>query len=459
MKPLHSIRWRLQLWHGLLLVTVLSGFGVAVYQLESGRQYRRIDAELQQRIPLLVESQHPVRNSEGQLREFSLPAKNAALFDRPGEGSCYYVVWLRHSEHPATYSATAPHDVPQPKAGDPLTRQRGDLREAFLFPGPGDCVLVGRSIAPERAGLQQLAVWIGGIGTAVLLLGLTGGAWLVGRALRPIRNISTTAAQIATGDLSRRIQVADTESELGQLAGVLNSTFARLEASFAQQAQFTSDAAHELRTPVTVMLMHIENGLASACDNAEHHEAFAAAQRAAQRMRRLIESLLELARFDAGQESFQRAPLDLAATVAECVELVRPMADLRRITIKTDLHPAPCTGDADRLALVVINLLSNAIQHNRDGGEVYVVTSREKDLALLTVGDNGPGIAAAHLPRIFDRFYRASASRTPGSGHSGLGLAIAKAVVQAHGGTIEVTSDLNQGTSFTIRLPESVSAG
>ena len=310
MKIFQSIRWRLQLWYGALLVIVLSGFGLAVYHLESARQFRRIDEGLQQRVPVLVESQHPARSGDGQLREFTISTKDAALFDRTGDGAFYYVVWLRHSDTPVTYSPTAPHDLPAPKPGDLPTRQRGQLRETFLFPGPGDCVLVGRSIAADAASLHQLAWWLGGIGAAVLLLGFAVGAWLVSRALRPIRDIGSTAEKIAAGDLTQRISIAHTDSELGQLASVLNSTFARLDTAFAQQARFTADAAHELRTPVTVMLTHAQNGLASECQNEEHREAFEASQRAAQRMRRLIESLLELARLDAGQEFFNHAPLN-----------------------------------------------------------------------------------------------------------------------------------------------------
>jgi signal transduction histidine kinase len=366
MKFLHSIGWRLQLWYGLLLVAVLSGFGITSYQLESSRQMKRIDEELRRRLPALVESQRPVPNNRA-LREFSLLPRHATLFDDNGEGF-YFVVWLRHSEQPVTYSPGAPRDVPQPKSDEPALRQRGQRREAFLFPGPGDCVLVGRSIAAEAAGLRYLAWWLGGVGGAVLLLGLAVGAWLVKRALRPIQDISTTAGHIATGDLKQRINTADTESELGQLAEVLNSTFARLDAAFTQQARFTADAAHELRTPVTVMLTHAQNGLDAECNCPDHREAFEATRRAAQRMRRLIESLLELARLDAGQETFRRERFDLADAARDSIELVRPLADDRRITIHSELSACECHGDADRIAQIITNLLTNAIVHNRPGG-------------------------------------------------------------------------------------------
>ncbi len=451
MKFLHSIGWRLQIWYGVLLVVVLSGFGTTAFQLESGRQLRRVDEELRRRLPPLVESQRPVPNNRA-MREFALLPRHAPLFDDSGDGF-YHVVWLRHSERPVTFSTGAPRDVPQPKADEPPVRQRGNFREVFLFPGPGDCVLVGRSIAADAAGLRQLAWWLSGVGGAVLVLGLAVGAWLVRRALRPIQDISTTAGHIATGTLKQRINTSDTESELGQLAEVLNSTFARLDAAFTQQARFTADAAHELRTPVTVMLTHAQNGLDANCNCEEHREAFEATRRAAQRMRRLIESLLELARLDAGQEAFRREPFDLALVARECIELVSPLAEERRITIQAELPDGSCfcNGDADRIGQVITNLLTNAIVHNNPGGEVRVHAQRENGSVVLTVADNGPGIAPEDLPHIFDRFYRADKSRSRGG--TGLGLAISKAIIEAHGGCIAAKSEAGAGASFMCKLP------
>ena len=451
MKFFQSIRWRLQLWYGVLLIAVLSGFGITAYRLESARQIRRIDEELQQRLPVLVESQRPVRGNR-DLREFALAAKDSSLFDQAGGEGFYYVVWLRHGTRPITYSATAPRDVPMPKVGEPPVRVRGTLREVFSFPGPGDCVLVGRPIAADLADIRQLGWWLSGIGTVVLLIGLAGGAWLVTRALRPINEISSTAGKISTGDLSQRISTTETDSELGQLVSVLNSTFARLDAAFTQQARFTADAAHELRTPVAVMLTHTQNGLASECLNEEHREAFDAAQRAAQRMRRLIESLLELARLDAGQETLRRDECDLAQIAAENLEHIRPLAAKRGIQIRTDFSAAICRGDADRLAQVVTNLFANAVEYNQDDGEIRVASKYENGSATLVVTNTGPGISAEDLPHVFERFHRGDKARSA-TGHSGLGLAIAKAIVQAHSGSITVQSGSGRQTTFSISLP------
>jgi two-component system OmpR family sensor kinase len=448
MKFFSSIRWRLQLWYGLLLVGVLVGFGVTAYRLESARLMRQVDDSLESLLPVLVAAQHPARDDR-TVRVLTVSPRDAALFDRGGPDNVYYVVWLRHGE-PVTFSASAPRDIPMPKAGEPTTRQRGDWRETFIFPGPGDCVLVGRSAGAVLAGQRQLAWWLGGVGGGVLVIGLAGGAWLVSRALRPVEAISAAAARIATGDLTQRIRTADSESELGQLAGVLNSTFARLDAAFTQQARFTADAAHELRTPVATILIHTQNGLADGCGNPAHREAFEATQRAAGRMRRLIESLLLLARWDAGQETLRRQDCDLAFVAAESIELVRPLAAARQLSIATEFAAAPCAGDPDRLGQVVANLLANAVTYNRPGGTIRVRTGTRDGGAWVEVADTGIGIAASDLSHVFERFYRADPAR---SGQSGLGLAIALAVMRAHGGNLTVESQPGQGSVFTMNLP------
>jgi heavy metal sensor kinase len=315
----------------------------------------------------------------------------------------------------------------------------------------GEMIRVGCSITPELKELHRTALKLASIGGIILFFGLAGGWWIVSRSLRPVVAISAAAAKISAGDLSQRINVAEAESELGQLAAVLNSTFARLEAAFAQQQQFTSDAAHELRTPVSVMLTQAQTALNRERTAPEYRETVEACQRAAQRMRRLIESLLALARLDAGQEPMKRLNFDLSKTACDSVELIRPLADERGVKILCDLPPLECTGDSERLAQVVINLLTNAIQYNRPHGEVRVRLESQNNMAVLTVSDTGAGIAAEDLPRVFERFYRADKSRSTGG--NGLGLAISKAVVEAHGGTIEVSSAENTGTTFTVRLP------
>ncbi len=295
------------------------------------------------------------------------------------------------------------------------------------------------------------ALKLTGVGVIILFFGLAGGWWISSRAIRPVENISATAVKIAAGDLSQRINSAETESELGQLAAVLNSTFARLEAAFAQQKQFASDAAHELRTPVSVILTQTQTALGRDREAKDYKQTIEACQRAAQRMRKLISALLELARLDAGQEQMKRLRFDFSKTVADGVELVGPLADERGVQLIAEFSPLEITGDAGRLGQVVTNLLTNAIEYNHEGGEVKVTLKPENGMAVLTVSDTGQGIPAEDLPRVFERFYRADKSRSSGS--AGLGLAICHAIVTAHGGSIDVASEEHVGTTFIVRLP------
>jgi signal transduction histidine kinase len=239
---------------------------------------------------------------------------------------------------------------------------------------------------------------------------------------------------------------------LGQLANLLNSTFSRLDAAFAQQKQFTADAAHELRTPLAVIISETQTALARPRNADEYRETVEACLETAQRMRSLTHALLELARFDAGQEKIESQPFDLAEIARKCIADAEKIARERNIRIITDLNAAPINGDPARIAQVIVNLLTNAIHYNKDGGEVRVTTQSENGAAILRVKDTGQGIGPEALPHIFERFYRADSSRTGSRGHSGLGLAISKAIIDAHHGTVSVESVVRQGTTFIIRI-------
>jgi signal transduction histidine kinase len=168
-------------------------------------------------------------------------------------------------------------------------------------------------------------------------------------------------------------------------------------------------------------------------------------------MKKLIGALLALARLDAGQDEARRTRFDLARIVRESIDLVQPLADERRVKILAELPALDVAGDAEQLAQVATILLTNAVQYNQPGGVVGVALERRDSQAALTVNDTGAGIAAADLPRIFERFFRADKSRS--STGLGLGLAIAKTIVEGHGGTIAVASELGKGSQFTVKLP------
>ncbi len=501
----HSLRWRLQVWHGLLLLIVLVTFGCTAYYLVLDNRLRRVDQELQRRaLPLagmfgrfggpgsaserppgkfmiLRDHVEPGVPGSGEPRPsesrrsnsppgfgfgpeggrgiFSLefrPPDMLSPFEDAVANGYYIVAWSRAGEE-LRRSTNAPTELPAPELDtapdSTLARTRGEFREFALRTRSGSLVLVGHDIAPDLAELRRLAWLLSLAGGGVLLLGLAGGWWLASRAIQPIEDISQTAVKIAGGSLAERIRVADPGNELGRLAGVLNSTFARLEAAFAQQKQFTADAAHELRTPLAVLISEAQTALTRERTPAEYREAVQECLAVAQQMRRLTESLLDLSRFDSGHEPMEQKPVDLAALANDSLALVRPLAEQRGVMLACDTEPATCFGDAQRLGQIATNLLTNAICYNRPGGEVRVRTAATASHVLLEVHDTGQGIAAEDLPHLFERFYRADKARSRNDGHAGLGLAICKAIVDAHGGTIAVTSQPGVGSTFSVRLP------
>jgi two-component system, OmpR family, sensor kinase len=492
----HSIRWRLQLWLAFLLVCVLSGFGVTVYQLQRITQLSQLDEELNRRVAALnlaVRGGPPsepgrrppfdggtgVRDdgrkrpppphgrpggppaddwagARGGPREVAFSSDTASLFADERPDAFYFAVWSREGSV-LRRSTNAPADLPLPaREGRDSSlhfRVRDKLREAYQFTELGDYVLTGRSLTADWQAQRHLGWMLLVAGSVVLALGLGGGWWLATRAIRPVEDISAAASRISAGNLSERIVASEPDNELGRLAGVLNNTFARLEAAFTQQKQFTADASHELRTPISVIISEAQTTLARGRTSAEYRDTIEANLAAAQQMRQLTENLLALARLDAKHESLKREKFDIAQKVRECIERIRPLSRERGIQIHCDLPPTECRGDRDRLGQVITNLLTNAIHYNHDGGEVRLATRAENDSVILTVSDTGIGIAAEDLPHIFGRFYRVDKSRSHSEGRSGLGLAISKAIVESHGGSIAVHSEFGIGTTLTVRLP------
>jgi heavy metal sensor kinase len=381
----------------------------------------------------------------------------AGLFDELQPSGFYYAVWtwdggLLKKSNNAAGVVPLPNRIPR----DTRThmRTRGNLREAFHFTELGDCVLAGRTIQADLAGLSQFSILLMGAGFGVLSIGLGGGWWLTTRAIRPIEEISSAASRISAGNLSQRIENADENNELGRLAGVLNSTFARLESSFARQKQFTDDASHELRTPLAVLISETQTALARPRSAEEYRETIEACLDTAQQMRRLSESLLALARADSGPELSERTDCDLACLARETVERLDRLAADGHIEIQCLLEPAHVFANEDHLVQVLTNLLANAIHYNKPKGKVILSTRVENGHAILMVRDTGIGISQEDLPHIFERFYRADKSRSRAAGRSGLGLAICKAIVDSCRGSLAVESELGEGTVFTLRLAE-----
>jgi two-component system OmpR family sensor kinase len=373
--------------------------------------------------------------------------------------TAYFVLW-RADGHVSLASPSAaevplPELHPEPHAKPfRFFRQRGNFRELIHQWRPDRYLLVGRSIEADIAGLHDRAWLLAGINAAVLAAGLIGGFWFSRRAIKPIEAMSTVAAEISLSNLSRRIDVSGTETELTGLARTLNQMIDRLESAFNHQVRFTADASHELRTPLAVILSHAELALDKNRPANELRETIETCRRSALRMKSVVESLLTLARFDSGDLQLDCRPVDLSRIAGDCAAQLRPLAEKRHIALELDLESAGLLGDPERMSQVVTNLLTNAIRYNRDEGRVAVTTRSSKNEVVLRISDTGIGIGPENLPHIFERFYRVDKARSRKDGGIGLGLAICKSIVEAHGGQITVTSTADVGTEFEVRLPK-----
>lgn len=300
----------------------------------------------------------------------------------------------------------------------------------------------------------------------VLLVGggvaLGGGTFLAlaltRRVLQPLHRMAGVSWTIAGGDLSRRFTGPTGSREVSTLARNFNHMIDRLEASLVSQQRFTADAAHELRTPLTALGGNVELLLLGADegDPQRVQKVLRTMDLEIQRLTRLVNDLLQISRVE-GQTHLQLAQVDVAALLCDVAAELRLVGPHVAIDVRAD-GSLPVLGDRDKLKQVLINVGDNAVKFTPPGAVVTMTAARMGNSARLRISDSGPGIPAADLPRIFDRFYRSDASRARISGGMGLGLAIAKAIVDAHHGSIVASSVAGRGAAFTIDLPLDISA-
>ena len=286
----------------------------------------------------------------------------------------------------------------------------------------------------------------------LILLIVVGGYLLARRSLRPIYIIGHTAEEIgATGDLSKRIAIDENGDELHQLAGTLNRMFDQLEQSLETEKQFTSDVSHELRTPITTILAQCDYAIENASGETELYEVISDIQKQGFRMARLVESLLDFTRLEQRAESAAFETIDLSACVQKVCKEQKNLSE-RNIAL-TDTIQSGILMEADPTLItrMVENLIRNAYRYGREGGFINVLLTQSEDNILLTVEDNGIGIAPEELPKIWNRFYQVDRSRQYRHNSGlGLGLAMVKQIAQLHGGTADVKSEPGHGSVFTI---------
>ena len=262
------------------------------------------------------------------------------------------------------------------------------------------------------------------------------------------------ASVIGAADLHARIDLPLPDDELGRLASTFNDMLGRIEDAFERQRRFTGDAAHELRTPLSLMRSQVDLSLARPRTAADYREALEGIDADLGRLTGLIGTLLTLARSDTGRLTIEHVSIDLADTIAVILEQYSAIASEAGIVLNDASSPSPLIGDDDLLVQVLVNLLDNAIAHTPSGGAITVGCRTEVNSVRFWVHDQGIGIPAEHLPRIFDRFYRVDESRQRARGGAGLGLSICRAIVDAHGGRIELVSTQGAGTKVDVVLPK-----
>ena len=317
------------------------------------------------------------------------------------------------------------------------------------------------------ASLSPLETSLGGlwrIGILVLpfalIASIVGGFFLTRRSLNPIREIVATARRISSSNLRERLVESPTNDEVQNLTKTLNEMFQRLEVSFGQMVRFTADASHELRTPLTVIRGNLElvlrnqGGVSEKFSPEVIKEMLVQTLEETERLSRIVGQLMELSQLDSGEIELEQEVFDLNDLTATTVEQMRLLADDKRIQLETDLRDQiSFRGDRHRIKQVLLNLIDNAIKHCPPGSHVCVRLSKDQRNSVFEVADNGPGIPASAIASLGQRFYRIDKARSRELGGSGLGLSICKAICEAHGGRIEVQSELGKGSIFRVLLP------
>lgn len=286
----------------------------------------------------------------------------------------------------------------------------------------------------------------------IVLLSGVAGYLLAKRALLPIASLTKKAKTISAEKLNERLPIHNPDDELGELAKTFNDTFERLENSFAQIKRFTGDASHELRTPLSAIRMMGEVALRQGKDS--HSDTISGILEETARLQNLCESLLLLSRADSGAVIFNFQEVQISEIIGDTIDLLYVLAEEKNQTILADIPTdLKIKADVGFLRQAIINLVDNAIKYSPANSKIIIQAKKVDDAILLSIKDNGPGIALEHQSKIFDRFYRIDLGRTRNVGGTGLGLSICQWIINAHKGSVTLVSSLNQGTEFIIRFP------
>lgn len=458
MKRIKSLRTRFAIWTTGLILLILATFGIFVYANLSLSLHTAVDNSLSLSAAQTAATLN-VNNGQILVPEAITPDESGS--QAFGEGGLTLIVLSRDGTILQAVGPYKKSPVPvsksdaQGKFVQQFISGESDPLRVYVLPVLDNGKIVGwvqaiQSLGSVRDTLDRLllALLLGG-GLLSILAGF-GGYFLAARALAPIDNITRTAENISSEDLTARLTVPDTEDEVSRLAATLNKMLGRLESGFKRERQFTADASHELRTPLTAMQAILSVTREGERSPTEYRQALDDLIDETNRMRGLVEDLLRLAR-DEGKSILHPEAFDLSVLLNDLADSLRPLAQAKGLALTVDIvSRLPFTGDMDMLIRLFVNLLDNAIKYTEQG-TVNLSAYQDGRQIHIVVSDTGIGISSEHLPFIFERFYRVESARS--SAGTGLGLAIARQIAQAHGGEIKVESRPKAGTTFSVILP------
>jgi len=459
MKQIKTLRARFALWQTALILAFLAAFGGFVFFTLSRSLHTAVDDALLLSAEQVLAS---LREEDGSLQ--MIAAANGPELVEFNVFTQRGITLIVLSQNGDVLQAIGPFSLdPLPvipslsKSGFQTIPETNEIDRIRVYTLPvldgGQVVgwvLTMQSLSNAEESLDRLrTTLIIGSGLLSLLAGFAG-YFLARRALAPIDEITNTARRISTVDLSARLNLPDTGDEVSRLASTFDEMLARIESGFAREHQFTADASHELRTPLTAMQIILSLVREGEHPALEYRQALEDIAEEANRLQELVENLLQLAHGEGGLE-LHREEIDLALLLVDVGESLRPIAENKHLTLTCNVPPSlVISGDTDQLIRLIVNLLDNAIKYT-DRGSITLSAQEMDGYAIIEVADTGIGIPPDHLPHIFERFYRVESARS--SGGAGLGLSIARQIVQAHGGRIEVQSETDEGTIFTVYIP------
>ena len=460
-----SIRTQLTLWYLLMLSSAIVAFAVFVFISRARTLYREADADLEVKASHIATELRPellgLDVAEGIAANTNLAGEPFAVLEPSGR------VVFRSPAFPALDWSSDRALARAAGQNDSLIsvdgRNGGSVRVATIIANRTGAeplaVQVAESTGEQGRALGQLALAMALFFAIVVSMASYGGSFIARRALAPVDAIVDRVRAIQANQLETRLPERTGSEELDRLANTLNGMLDRIEGSMRSARRFAADASHELQTPLAAIRAALEMSTRAGPDDDDRLATIAEVIGDLDRVSALIRDLRLLALADAGHLLDRVEMVDLSALAADCAEIARVVAEPRQIHIDADIPDGLAVrGSELHLRRVVVNLLANAVRYSAPQSSVQLSLARRVAGVTVSVADTGCGIGAGDLPHIFERFYRADPARARDTGGTGLGLAIADQIVRSHRGRIEVTSQVDQGSTFTVFLPSAASA-